>query len=302
MRPVVSEGRKKKEMPMTRFIQQSACEGRRPHGVVPDRLRSRPRLLSRLLEDRGALRLVVAPPGFGKATLAFEYASVMFQFEHVFWLRGSSPCFLRDLDAGVLAEAVLEADEHAALMVVTDLPLLTDDRAEAFAEVVERLADANCEVIATTTRADAPMELFGRRVVIGAAEMLVAREDLEEEPEGVTDRRPLGLAERIARPAMGVCDADPAGARREPGGMHSGGGACPVGHDGARKGHDRRRARAARGAPGREGLGCSRRALPSCGHFRRRRELRRAFRVSWGGEGSRAGASPGARRDLRVRR
>lgn len=37
----------------------------------------------------------------------------MFQFEHVFWLRGSSPCFLRDLDAGVLAEAVLEADEHA---------------------------------------------------------------------------------------------------------------------------------------------------------------------------------------------
>lgn len=42
---------------MTRFIQQSACEGRRPHGVVPDRLRSRPRLLSRLLEDRGALRL-----------------------------------------------------------------------------------------------------------------------------------------------------------------------------------------------------------------------------------------------------
>ena len=183
---------------MTRFIQQSACEGRRPHGVVPDRLRSRPRLLSRLLEDRGALRLVVAPPGFGKATLAFEYASVMFQFEHVFWLRGSSPCFLRDLDAGVLAEAVLEADEHAALMVVTDLPLLTDDRAEAFAEVVERLADANCEVIATTTRADAPMELFGRRVVIEAAEMLVAREDLEEEPEGVTDRRPLGLAERIA--------------------------------------------------------------------------------------------------------
>lgn len=287
---------------MTRFIQQSACEGRRPHGVVPDRLRSRPRLLSRLLEDRGALRLVVAPPGFGKATLAFEYASVMFQFEHVFWLRGSSPCFLRDLDAGVLAETVLEADEHAALMVVTDLPLLTDDRAEAFAEVVERLADANCEVIATTTRADAPMELFGRRVVIGAAEMLVAREDLEEEPEGVTDRRPLGLAERIAAlrwgsatPIQLVLGASRAGCTPE---EELALWAMTV----LGKGHDRRRARAARGAPGREGLGCSRRALPSCGHFRRRRELRRAFRVPWGGEGSRAGASSGARRDLRVRR
>ena len=84
--------------------------------------------------------------------------------------------------------------------------------------------------------------------------------------------------------------------------MYSGRGACPVGHDGARKGHDRRRASATRGAPGREGLGCSRRALPSCGHFRRRRELRRTFRIPWGGEGSRAGASSGARRDLRVRR
>lgn len=169
---------------MTRFIQQSACEGRRPHGVVPDRLRSRPRLLSRLLEDRGALRLVVAPPGFGKATLAFEYASVMFQFEHVFWLRGSSPCFLRDLDAGVLAEAVLEADEHAALMVVADLPLLTDDRAEAFAEVVERLAGCKLRGDCHDNAGRCAMELFGRRVVIEAAEMLVAREDLEEEPKG----------------------------------------------------------------------------------------------------------------------
>lgn len=97
----------------------------------------------------------------------------------------------------------LKPTSTPALMVVTDLPLLTDDRAEAFAEVVERLADANCEVIATTTRADAPMELFGRRVVIGAAEMLVAREDLEEEPEGVTDRRPLGLAELHCPPCDG---------------------------------------------------------------------------------------------------
>ena len=109
---------------------------------------------------------------------------------------------MRDLDAGVLAEAVLEAGEHAALMVVADLPLLTDDRAEAFAEVVERLADANCEVIATTARADAPMELFGRRVVIGAAEMLVAREDLEEEPEG-NGSAPTGVGRAHCRPCDG---------------------------------------------------------------------------------------------------
>ena len=68
---------------------------------------------------------------------------------------------------------------------------------------MERLADASCEVIATTTRADAPMELFGRRVVIEAAEMLVAREDLEEEPEGVTDRRP-GVGRRIAALRWGL--------------------------------------------------------------------------------------------------
>lgn len=102
------------------------------------------------------------------------------------------------------------------------------------------------------------MELFGRRVVIGAAEMLVAREDLEEEPEGVTDRRPLGLAERIAAlrwgsatPIQLVLGASRAGCTPEEelalwAMTVLGRGTI----DDVRALH--------RGAPGREGLGCSR--------------------------------------------
>ena len=77
------------------FHPAERLRGRRPHEVVPDRLRSRPRLLSRLLGIAAPCALSSRRRGSGKATLAFEYASVMFQFEHVFWLRGSSPCFLR---------------------------------------------------------------------------------------------------------------------------------------------------------------------------------------------------------------
>lgn len=183
---------------MTRFIQQSACAGKRPYGVAPDRLRSRPRLLSRLLEDRGALRVIAAPPGFGKATLAYEYASVMFEFEHVFWLNGSSPCFLRDLDSGALAGAMLEADQEVALAVVVDLPPLEGDRAGAFAQVVDQLLSEGCEVIATTPRCGVDAAFPGGTVVIGAGEMLVAREDLKDEPQGAPDRRSIGLAERVA--------------------------------------------------------------------------------------------------------
>lgn len=192
---------------MTRFIKQSACGGERPYGVAPDRLVSRPRLLSRLLSNRDALRLVVAPPGFGKATLAYEYASVMFQLEHVFWVHGSSPCFLRDLDAGVLAEAVLESDSNASLMVVANLPFLDEKRIRAFAETVNQLGERGCEVIATTTRGDMEVGQLGEVVSVGAEEMLVRWEDIEEERGEPRKRRILGMGERIPSIRWGAATA-----------------------------------------------------------------------------------------------
>lgn len=192
---------------MSRFVQQSACAGKRPSGVAPDRLRSRPRLLSRLLSDRTAPRLIAAPPGFGKATLAFEYASVMFQFEHVFWVRGSSPCFLRDLDAAALAEAILAADDEAALAVFVDLPALDEARSRAFAKEAERLLGKGCEVVATMSRFDVAEKLFERSVTVRPEEMMVTGEEMEDDAGEALGERAVGLAERI--PALRWGSATP---------------------------------------------------------------------------------------------
>ena len=88
---------------MSTFLKAAACEGRRPRHLAALRCHLRSDLISRLLHDRQVARFVVAPDGFGKSSLAFGYAETVFSFKHVMWINGKSPCFLRDLDAGILA-------------------------------------------------------------------------------------------------------------------------------------------------------------------------------------------------------
>jgi len=99
-------------------------------------------------------RFVVAPPGYGKSTLAVEYAETMFGFSHVFWLSGASPCFVRDLDAGTIAADCLALDPKAALVVIDDLPLLDTGRIESFSAQVDGLLESGCEVIVNCTPAN----------------------------------------------------------------------------------------------------------------------------------------------------
>lgn len=167
---------------MTRFIQQSACRGSRPSGIAPARQASRPRLVSRLLRDRRVARCLVAPAGYGKAAVACEYAEVVFGFQHVFWINGTSPCFLRDLDAGVLAAGVLEGDEEAALAVLSGLPVLDEGRAEALSAALDELLAAGCEVVITAVpAADCLGSLQRDRMVVGAADLLVDEDEARDD-------------------------------------------------------------------------------------------------------------------------
>ena len=184
---------------MTRFIRQSACRGHRPASVALDRLVSRPRLVSRLMAERRALRIIEAPDEFGKATVAFEYALTAFDFMHVFWINGTSPCFLRDIDAAVIAEEVLKADAAARLAVIVDLPKLSEERAQRLASEIDCLLDAGCEVLVTATPArDALCDLFPAALVVEPREMLV--DAVEDEADALADKRvrqPLTLERRI---------------------------------------------------------------------------------------------------------
>lgn len=166
---------------MTRFIRQSACHGQRPARAEARRYRPRPARVARLLRDRHRPRLLVAPTGFGKAMLAAEYAETVFGLRHVFWVNGSSPCFLRDLDAEVMEEALSQADAQRALVVFADVPLLDEGRAAALASLAEALVADGCEVIATTTPACESAGMLGRDCVAVDGRALLLDDD--EVPE-----------------------------------------------------------------------------------------------------------------------
>lgn len=137
---------------MKDFIALAACKGTAPVRFSRP-VQPRPHLVNRLLRDRRALRTICAPDGFGKTALASEYAETMFNYEGVFWLDGASPCFVRDVDDGHLAEKILAVDKEAKLVVVDRLPRLQGGRAEKLLRALRTLLSAGCEVLLLCTPA-----------------------------------------------------------------------------------------------------------------------------------------------------
>ena len=75
------------------YLENAACNGRRPKKIGPQRIYSRPRLVKRLVTERDVARFVVAPSGFGKTSLGLEYAAFIGSIAraHAFcaiWMRG----------------------------------------------------------------------------------------------------------------------------------------------------------------------------------------------------------------------
>ena len=111
---------------MSDFLMSCSCKGRRPKHVASSATHSRPHLIADLLRSRDVARFLVAPTGFGKSTVAAEYAQVVFSFRQTFWVNCESPCFLRDLDAGIIASRVAEIGGAGSLVVFDDLPRMDE--------------------------------------------------------------------------------------------------------------------------------------------------------------------------------
>ena len=168
---------------MSGFLYSAACKGRRPKHLKDQSLVSRPDLIARLLCDRGVARFIVAPTGFGKTLLAAEYAEVVFSFRHTFWVNAASPCFLRDLDAGGMAQAIGKADEQPSLVVFDDIPRMDLARADAFSTVVDELLSAGNEVVVTCVPAcDAYAERHRDRLKLSARQMLLSDAEAASAP------------------------------------------------------------------------------------------------------------------------
>lgn len=117
----------------------------------------RPRITSALLADRRALRVLCAPPLYGKSYAAYEYAGQTFAPEDVRWVDATTPAFLIALDARPSDEFVLrfldrETDHHKSLLFVFDgCPYLDEPRFEALRGLVVDLMEADHEVLLTTS-------------------------------------------------------------------------------------------------------------------------------------------------------
>ena len=112
-------------------------------------LQQRNHLISALLQERRVPRLIVAPKGFGKSSLAREYASRLFDGKRVVWIDASLPDFLEALDADSLLK--FNAANAPNLIIIDDVPYLSQERADTFAKSAERLAYNGSELLVCST-------------------------------------------------------------------------------------------------------------------------------------------------------
>ncbi len=131
-----------------------------------------------LMRERNVARFVVAPAGFGKTTLLLEYAESIFAFHHVFWVRCDQSGFLSCLDAEDIAREIMLLDEEAPLIIFDDVPQLDSARAAAFADAVESLLAAGCEVIVSMAPVADSYERILDRATVGTADLMVSSEEI----------------------------------------------------------------------------------------------------------------------------
>lgn len=167
-------------MEKSAYIAKAASRGHRPSQFASFGGYQRQRLVARLVSERQVARFIVAPDGFGKTSLAIEYAETMFAWTHVFWLNAESPCFIRDLDLGILVSSIVAVDAEARLVVMDGLPFLDAHRAQLLSDEIDALLGRDCEVIVTCVPSrDLLGGLQRDRLRLGATDLLLDDDELE---------------------------------------------------------------------------------------------------------------------------
>ena len=189
-------------MPVTGFISRSACRGRRPSSCASYVVQSRPALVGQLLKSRDVARFIVAPSGYGKSYLALEYAETMRSWLHTFWVNAQSPCFVRELDAGVLTSYIFELDSEASLVVIDDLPTLDAGCQSLLSSEIDALLSRGCEVIVTCVPTCDTLGAYQPdRLVMRSSSLLLSDEELDDirSPEERLRRSAskVGAAQRV---------------------------------------------------------------------------------------------------------
>ncbi len=139
------------------FINHASCNGSMPAQLVGATYFNRNTLLATMIRDRGKVRYLVAPTGFGKSLLACSYANLVNELKRTFWIEGTNPCFLRDLDAHVLASDLIECTNEGDLVVFDDVPKMARVRQDMLWEICVHLTNMAREVVLCATPVSDPL-------------------------------------------------------------------------------------------------------------------------------------------------
>lgn len=188
---------------MRNFLTNSACNGCRPKSLGQRKRYDRPRLMKKMMGERQVARFLVAPTGYGKSSLALEYADSIFGLHNVYWIDCQSSCFLRDLDAGVIVETLVQVGSSQSLVVFEDVPYLDDARADAFSVCIDALLTAGWEVVVSTLPPyDSFSERQSDRVLLEADDFLADDTELEA-LRGASDGAMTRRVDRVCALAWG---------------------------------------------------------------------------------------------------
>ena len=166
---------------MTCYLEASLCCGDAPARLAQLSYVTRPHLITSLLQERNVARFIVAPVGFGKTSLAYEYCKTVFSFKNLAWFDCTNPRFLRDLDNKRLVEFILDKHLDLKLVAFDDLPLLDESRQNAFSQCLDACIERHIEVLVTCEpSSDAYASLQKDRLYLPTSCVLLTNEELAQ--------------------------------------------------------------------------------------------------------------------------
>lgn len=146
---------------------------------IGEALINRKRLLVSLLSDREAVRVICAPPLYGKTVLANQYARMAFPPGNVTWVQASEPEFLVSLDSGSIEEALDSDGSSPGKLVVFDgISKLKGKRRTSLVTLMGKLHTKQCEVMVTTEDSTLAADVELPVVVLDAREMALSSDEL----------------------------------------------------------------------------------------------------------------------------
>lgn len=134
---------------MMNYVKRSYFKNYRPQNLLPRIPVRREKVLKRMLRNKGAIKYIYAPSGYGKSSLAFDYVDFNHNWQNVFWFNCQSACFKRDVDSEALFDQIFQVCESPNVVVFDDLIELKGKSKAKFKNIVEKLMDIDCDIVIT---------------------------------------------------------------------------------------------------------------------------------------------------------